>query len=153
MITADQILAHLVGDYILQSDWMANGKTRQSFAAAVHALCYSLPFLFFRPSFTAFAFIAVTHFVIDRWRLARYVCWLKNWIAPPVRCIGLRSQCSPVGGCPIHGHPERRIRWTLAECAATGYSPMRPIWLATWLLIIADNTLHLICNGIALHWL
>ena len=26
----------------------------------------------------------------------------------------------------------------------------KPAWLAVWLLIIADNTLHLICNGVAI---
>ena len=45
-ITADQILAHLVGDYILQSHWMAQNKAKQSVAAAVHAVTYTLPFAF-----------------------------------------------------------------------------------------------------------
>jgi hypothetical protein len=132
MITADQILAHLVGDYLLQSDWMASEKTRQSLAAAVHALTYSLPFLFLRPSLAVFAFIAVTHFVIDRWRLARFVVYAKNFVAP----WGWRPSRAP---------------WR--EYAVTGYHESRPAWLATWLLIIADNTLHLICNGLALRWL
>lgn len=126
MITADQIVAHLIGDYILQSDWMANEKRRQNFAAAAHALFYSLPFIFFRPSLYAWSFIVVTHFVIDRWRLARYVCWIKNFIGP---------------------------RWTWlpwSECAGTGYSEERPLWLAAWLMIIADNTMHILLNGLAL---
>lgn len=128
LISADQILAHLVGDYLFQSDWMANEKTKQSFAAAVHALCYSLPFLLFRPSLSAFAFIACSHFVIDRWRLARFAVFAKNFIAP-------------------------RAAWpTWARCRNTGYDESRPPFLAVWLLIIADNTLHLMCNGIALRW-
>lgn len=141
-ITADQILAHLVGDYLLQSDWMATEKTRRSVAAAVHALCYSLPFLFFRPSLAAFAFIAGTHFVIDRWRLARYVVWAKNYIAPVTVTLG-----AP----PFWLKSDGQRPWS--ECRSTGYHESRPVWLATWLLIIADNTLHLICNGIALLWL
>jgi hypothetical protein len=131
MVTADQIVAHLVGDYILQSDWMANEKTKRSVAAAVHALTYSLPFLFFRPSLGAFAFIVVTHFVIDRWRLARYVVYAKNFIAP----WGWRPSRAP---------------WS--EYVATGYHQSRPPWMAVWLLIIADNTLHLLCNAAALRW-
>lgn len=147
LITADQILAHLVGDYILQSDWMANEKPKQSIAAAIHALWYALPFLFFRPSVAAFTFIVVTHFVIDRWRLARYVVWAKNFIAPPLpRCPSITC-CWPEASCFHWNNPP------FAECAQTGYPPERPIWLATWLLIIADNTLHLICNGIAMRWL
>jgi hypothetical protein len=45
-ITADQILAHMVGDYLLQSHWMATEKTKRSLAAGVHAGTYTLPFLF-----------------------------------------------------------------------------------------------------------
>lgn len=45
MFTADQIVAHLVGDYILQSHWMATEKTKRSIAAATHAITYTLPFL------------------------------------------------------------------------------------------------------------
>ena len=120
MITADQILAHLVGDYILQSDWMAQNKTKQSLAAAIHAVTYTLPFVLLTHSPAALAIIAGTHFLIDRFRLARWVVWLKNGYA--------------FGGPPT----------------ATGYRESVPAWLSTWLLIIADNTLHLICNGLAL---
>lgn len=124
MITADQIVAHLVGDYIIQSDWMANEKTKRSIAAAVHAVTYSLPFLFLTLDPLALAFVAGTHFVIDRWRLARFVCYAKNY-------------------------PWQK--WE--DCSATGYHKDRPAWLAVWLLIIADNTLHLLCNGVALTYL
>ncbi len=33
---------------------------------------------------------------------------------------------------------------------ATGYPSATPAWLAVWLLIIADNTLHLLINHYAL---
>lgn len=121
-ISADQILAHLVGDYILQSHWMATEKTKQSFAAAVHAITYTLPFLFLTQSPAALAFIVGTHFLIDRFRLARYVAWFKNGYA--------FTSDEPV--------------------TATGYKADVPAWLSVWLLIIADNILHLICNGAAL---
>lgn len=123
-ITADQILAHLIGDYILQSHWMATEKTKQSFAAAIHAITYTLPFLFLTWEPWALAFICGTHFLIDRFRLARYVVWLKNGYA--------------LSGAPVTG---------------TGYKDDVPPWLAVWLLIIADNVIHLICNGIALAYL
>lgn len=126
MFTANQIVAHLVGDYILQSHWMATTKTTKTVAAAAHALVYTLPFLLLTQSMLALAIIVGTHFAIDRWRLARYVVWLKNFIAPP-------------GNNP-----------TWAECGNTGYHNDTPPWLAVWLLIIADNTLHLICNALAL---
>lgn len=123
-ITADQILAHMVGDYIIQSDWMATEKTKRSLAAGIHAVTYSLPFLFLTQDWRALAIIVGTHFIIDRWRLARYVIWLKERPWP--------------GALP------------LTQMGPTGYSAEKPAWLSVWLLIIADNTLHVICNGIAL---
>lgn len=126
-LTADQLLAHLVGDYIIQSDWMANEKRKRTLAAVIHALTYTLPFLFLTQSSEALAFIFSTHLFIDRFGIARYVVWLKNLPYP--------------GSKP----------W--AQCRNTGYPDERPPWLAVWLLIIADNTLHLICNAAALRWL
>lgn len=133
MITADQLVAHAVGDYILQSDWMATEKTKQNAAAAAHAITYTVPFLFLTRSPAALAVILGTHFVIDRWRLARYVVWAKNLL------------------CPYWMLWDVNMTWQ--ACKATGYSPERPPWLAVWLLIIADNTLHVLCNGLALRFL
>lgn len=116
--TADQIVAHLVGDYILQSHWMAQNKGKRSMAAAAHAVAYTLPFLLITTSVAALAAICVSHFIIDRWRLARFVVWLKN------------GPWHPITG--------------------TGYQDDVPPWLSVWLLIIADNTVHLVCNAVAL---
>ncbi len=33
------------------------------------------------------------------------------------------------------------------------YPPDRPPWLAVWLLIIADNVMHVLINGLALRYL
>lgn len=126
MITADQLVAHAIGDYLLQSDWMAQEKTKRSVAALAHVATYSLPFVLLGASVPALAVIVGTHFVIDRWRLARYVVWAKNWLGP-------------------------NRAWS--ECVATGYPPDRPPWMAVWLLIIGDNILHVLCNGLALHYL
>jgi len=118
IFTADQIVAHLVGDYLLQSHWMATEKTRNSVAAAVHAVTYTLPFAFITWSPVALALICVTHFIVDRWRLARFVVWAKNGARGPV--------------------------------TATGYGDDVPAWLSVWLLIVADNTLHILVNGAVL---
>lgn len=118
-VTADQIVAHLVGDYLIQSHWMATEKTKRSLAAAIHAVTYTLPFLLLTINPVALALIVVSHFLIDRYRLARFVVWAKNGMRGPV--------------------------------TATGYPDSTPPWLAVWLLIIADNTLHLLCNAAALY--
>lgn len=148
MITADQLVCHAIGDYILQSDWMATEKTKRSIAALAHVLTYMLPFLFLRPSPLALFVIVSTHFVIDRWRLARIVVWAKNFIAP----IGWDEACYDWDGQEQKKTPRRNWRWE--QCKNTsGYPPNRPAWLAVWLLIIADNIMHVVINGIALAYL
>lgn len=128
-ITANQLVLHAVGDYVFQSDWMANTKTTKSVACLAHVLTYTLPFLLLTQSPAALAFIAGTHFVIDRWRLAKYVCFVKNFLAP-------KSWWKPWG-----------------RCNKTGYDQDRPDWMTVWLLIITDNLMHVACNATALKWL
>lgn len=123
----EQLLLHLIGDYVTQTDWMATEKTKQDNAAVAHAAVYAAPFLLLSPSFLAFMVIGVTHFFIDRYRLARYVVFAKNWIT------------------------NRELKW--ADCSATGYPASVPPWLAVWLMIICDNTMHLCINYAALRWL
>lgn len=125
-LTADQLVVHLVGDYITQSDWMAVWKVRRALPALVHSVVYSAGFLVFGPSGRALTLILVSHFLIDRFRLARYLVWIKNFLGP--------------FGC--------NAPWS--ECSQTGYPNARPDWLTVWLLIIADNILHITINGIAL---
>lgn len=143
------LVCHLLGDYVLQSDWMALEKTKQNTAAVAHAVMYTVPFAVYlwlagkydpAKGSSAIAFISVTHFIIDRWRLARYVCWLKNFLAP--EATGLTDCGRATNGMQVWWHP-----W--AECVGTGYHKDRPAWMAVWLMIIADNTMHLVCNGIA----
>lgn len=139
LFTADQLVAHAVGDYILQSHWMATEKTKQHTAAAIHAITYTLPFLLITQSPVALAFICGTHFIIDRWRLARFVVWLKN--GPFERITAGRLTLAGL---------EWRDRLKLKTVTATGYADDVPAWLSVWLLIAADNILHVICNAVAI---
>lgn len=178
MITADQLLSHAVGDYVLQSHWMATEKTKRSTAALCHVLTYMLPFLFLRPSLPALVVIVGTHFVIDRWRLARFVVWAKNWICPfwltRVQFLHTNGSTSNAfaknrsvitedgllvmdkvpkdvtAGSSVSFHA---LNPTWEKCKATGYDPEVPAWLAVWLLIIVDNIMHIAINGLALKYL
>jgi len=76
--TASQLVAHLVGDYLLQSHWMATEETRSMTAAMLHSIAYTTPFWFITTDWRALVMIQVGHFVLDHWRLARYVVWLEN---------------------------------------------------------------------------
>lgn len=124
-----QLFCHLFGDYVLQSAWMANNKTKRWLPAIVHACTYFLPFVVLRPSFTAAIVIIGTHTLIDRFRLARYVAYMNMFLAPP-------KEWKP---------------W--AECSGTGYHQDTPQFLAIWLMIIIDNTVHMIINALALAYL
>ena len=127
MITAEQLVAHVVGDFVLQSDWMANNKTGNTLAALAHASCYLLPFLLLTTNPLTLTIIGVTHFIIDRFRLARYVVWARNLPWP--------------GSKP----------WS--ECRETGFAPGLPPYLSAWLLIIVDNSIHVVINGAAITYI
>jgi hypothetical protein len=147
-VTADQLVAHAVGDYVLQSDWMATEKTKRSVAALVHAVSYTLPFAFLTLSPLALLFIASTHFLIDRFRLARYVAWAKNFLAP--RHIKDYVEVLPFNRTQ-HLILRRNHPW--AACSTTGYHRDRPPFLAVWLLIALDNVMHVLLNALALRYL
>lgn len=123
------LLAHFVGDYVVQSHWMATCKTSNWFPALLHALAYTACYAFVTQSIWALLVIGGTHGIIDRYRLARHVIWLKNHLAP----AGVS------------------LPWS--ECKATGFAPHVPQGLAIALLIVVDNTIHLLINFGALVWL
>ncbi|MCG7607137.1 DUF3307 domain-containing protein [Mycobacterium sp. CnD-18-1] len=120
------VLAHMVGDYLIQSDWMAQEKTKRWWPAIAHAVTYGLPFLLVTQSPLALLVIIGTHAVIDHYRLARHFVWFKN-------------QFAPKAFRPPH--------------TGTGHALDRPDWLSVWLLIIADNVIHTLINVAAVAWL
>lgn len=113
----EQLLAHLVGDYFLQSHTMSVKKTSQWTWAILHGLAYTLPFLLLTQNILALGIIAVTHMVIDRYRLAKWIAKIKNW-----------------------------------NFTGDGYPAETPDWLRVWLMIITDNTMHLLINYTVLRW-
>ncbi len=123
----EQLLAHLVGDYVLQTSHMAENKIRSWPVAAWHAITYAIPFFFITLSAPALAVIASTHAVIDRYRLAHYVAMGKNMAGDPKRWRDFVTH--------------------------TGYSSETPAWLSVWLVIVTDNTLHLLINYFAIKYL
>lgn len=144
----EQLILHLIGDYVTQSDWMATGKTSKYAPAAIHATVYSLPFMLLRPSWSAFAVILITHFFIDRFRLAKYVAYAKNFLAPAT-FTGLWRNTADDDG--YYWQARKKYAWS--NCNVTGYSSDTPVWLATWLMIIGDNTMHLTINFLSLKYL
>lgn len=119
-----QLLAHLVGDYLLQTHYEASEKTNSWPPAVTHAAKYTAAFLPLTRSPKALAVIGGTHLVLDHYRLAKHIAWLKNQAAPAsYRPVGLTN---------------------------AGYPDSVPPGLALALMIVADNTLHLLINEWAL---
>lgn len=120
---AGLLLAHLAGDYLLQTHHQATEKVHGWAPALAHAATYTAAHLPLTRDPLSLAVIGGTHAVIDRYRLARHIVWAKNQLAP-------------------RAHRPRHT--------ATGYPEDTPAWLAVWLLIAADNTLHLLINAAVL---
>ena len=66
------IYAHLIGDFIIQNDWMALNKKKSWFHCAVHVLTYMIPFLWCELSWLQLGLIALQHYAIDR---TNFVMW------------------------------------------------------------------------------
>lgn len=136
------ILCHFIGDYFLQSDWMATKKGTSLWVAAYHALWYTIPFLFITQSWLPLLTIWGTHAIIDRYKPVPYLALLKNTfplLSPVTLTIRQGKTVPSLGDEEIF---DRR----------TGYPFDRPVWLTTWLNIIQDNVLHIVINFLALKY-
>lgn len=130
----EQLLAHVLGDYVLQTDRMARRKTGSDYWAWLHVLMYGVPFLILGASWLALSVIVCSHFLIDRYRLALYVVKFKT-----------------VLDYSLQGPTEIRCR--LSNLNAFGFPQGTPDYLGFWFLILVDNTLHLTINYYALMYL
>lgn len=86
------IIGHLVGDYLLQNDWMALNKKKRSWPCLVHCLIWTLSVMYFAGwlgaadcgyaserywfSLPAFTVLIVTHFIQDRTQIVKF--WMIN---------------------------------------------------------------------------
>lgn len=78
-----QLIFHLLGDYIFQNDWIAQNKTKDTVtgyvACFIHVVIYTLPFLLYYGDGLDIFVIGISHFIIDKFRLATYWIQLINW--------------------------------------------------------------------------
>lgn len=82
------IVGHLVGDYLLQNDWMALNKKRHVFPCLVHAVIWTLSVCWFAEWTNPWAVAAlfITHFVQDHTNIVR------RWIGQTQFATGV---CAP----------------------------------------------------------
>ena len=76
MFLLNPIFCHLVGDYVLQSDFLAKTKGENRYHLFVHSLLYTLPFYLLYGLDGRFIALFLSHFLIDemkaKWNMINY---------------------------------------------------------------------------------
>lgn len=88
-----QLIAHLLGDFVFQTDEMAKNKPNFDFYGwwwcLLHCIIYALPFLTITQNFQPIFLIFFSHFIIDKFGIAKHWCQIfkvgarfdwNNWI-------------------------------------------------------------------------
>ena len=77
------IIGHLVGDYLLQNDWMSLNKKKRTLPCAIHCTLWTLAVCAFASWWTlpAIAVLWVTHFAQDRTQVVLY--WMTKIARQP----------------------------------------------------------------------
>jgi len=130
-----QLLLHLFGDFIVQNDNVALNKKKNTLKGWLycifHCITYSLPFLFIT-NWKAVLGIGLTHFIIDKTNVVAYfLAWRNN----------------------VYNPSELKWKYGNYDISNFGFQLQRPFAVTIWLLIITDNTLHLILNYLFIKYL
>lgn len=84
MLMFQMLLGHLVGDYLLQNEWMAINKSKNTWigwsAALLHCMIYTWTICIFMQNFDLIWWVAVflSHFPIDKFALGEKYMKLKG---------------------------------------------------------------------------
>lgn len=92
------VLAHFVGDFLFQNDWMAVNKKKNSFVCTVHVFLYMLPFLLVELSWFQFILIAIQHWIQDRTKFVSWWCRIMGSFQTELKHNALigNNQYSPI---------------------------------------------------------
>ena len=71
----EYLMAHLVGDFLLQTDKMANGKKSNNLICLLHVSFYLIPFFFLGMNWWQIILIGLQHFFQDR---TGFVVWFMK---------------------------------------------------------------------------
>lgn len=154
----EQLLTHIFGDYICQTDWMAVNKDKKSFPCLIHAFIYTAIFLLLTTSWKALLVIGITHFILDRWHIIiKRIIWWKNHF--PIGKYPQFPYCDTTGyydNSPYNTKNVHNENWTdfnENERVFKTFEEPRPLFITMWLYIITDNFFHLLINFLALKYL
>ncbi len=75
------IVTHFIGDFFLQSDWMATNKSKRNSVLAIHVGIYSTCFLWLGPVYAGLNCVAhfLTDWVTSRWTSRLYKAGKSHW--------------------------------------------------------------------------
>lgn len=142
-------LCHFIGDFWLQSDWMALNKNTKTFNCLVHVIVYTSVFLFITTSWKVLLFIGVTHFIIDRWPfILKRLIWWKNHL--PLGEYPHWNYCNSTGYYDDSPYNTWKPEGKSKEDMDKYWGKPRHFFITMWIYITIDNTLHLLCNLVAL---
>ena len=148
----EQLLCHLLGDYVLQSDYVAMRKSKETLPCAIHVIIYTACFLFLTISWKALLIIGITHFILDRWHfIVRRLIWFKNHLGPGFTFVPYRK-CDATGYYDNIMNEVTNVPKEQWEKSWGAYGA-RLNYMTIWLDIITDNFLHLTINFLALKYL
>ena len=68
------VMAHLIGDYIFQNDWMAINKKKSNMVCLIHIITYMIPFAFTEITPLQFILIGAQHYIQDRTTFVSWFC-------------------------------------------------------------------------------
>lgn len=151
----EQLFTHILGDFVLQSDWMALKKNTKTLNCLVHVIIYTFCFwLFLTHSWPALLVIGGTHFIIDRFPviLKRLIWWRNHF---PTLDYPFFESCSTTGYYDDSPYNKYKIgtEEPLDAFHETMYGKPRHFFITIWLYIVHDNFLHLLINYLALKYL
>lgn len=136
-LLAGAMLGHFVGDYLLQTQWMATRKTIEGWeghkACTVHVLLYMLAVALFTGWYPLFLLaIGIPHWIIDRWSLGGV--WLKWKNGYSLHKVWRQA---PLCANPAPDELQQNV-WKVAFAA--------PVY------IFNDNTMHWVCIWFTVRW-
>lgn len=75
------LATHFMGDFVLQSDWMAQNKSKRNSVLALHVGIYSACFLWLGPAYAGLNFVAhfLTDWITSRWTSKLYKAGKNHW--------------------------------------------------------------------------
>jgi len=74
MINLPWVLAHFIGDFLLQNDWQAVNKKKNNWSCTLHVTLYILPFLLTNLTPVQILLIYAQHWIQDRTNFVSWWC-------------------------------------------------------------------------------